>query len=439
MSGPARGLFARFVPGPDDLLREPAYRRLWTSILLSSLGGQVTLLALPLTAAVLLHATPTQMGTLTAMELSPFVLLGLPAGVWLDRRRKLPVYVWGERAMAATLATVPLAWWLGLLRIEWLYLIGFVIGTVHAVAGTAAQVVLTQLVPRSRLVEAHAKNALASSTAEVVGPGLAGVFIKLVGAPIALLADATMLLASSLILRRLPVEESVAPAGGSFLGALKDGLDFVRRQPVLVATGAAVGLWQFANQGATVVHLLFATRTLGLTAREIGLCYVASGAGTIVASGLAPRLARRIGSARTMMTGIALCGVGWLLLAGAPATALGVAAYATMLFLFGAGAVFLFVTFLALRQSVTPPALLGRMTTIMRWTTLVPSVPGALWAGWLGEHVSLRAALVSSGGLALAVALAGIAARALRGSAAVPRFEAEAVRPYSAPDDRKDA
>src|SRR4051812_48655163 len=102
----------------NDLLRNATYRRLWTSILVSSLGSQVTMLALPLTAAVLLHASPTQMGLLTAMEIAPFVLFSLPSGVWLDRVRKLPVYVLGESTLALVVASVPLAWWLGWLSMQ---------------------------------------------------------------------------------------------------------------------------------------------------------------------------------------------------------------------------------------------------------------------------------------------------------------------------------
>ena len=97
----------RFTLAPTDLLRDAIYRRLWTSILISSFGGQVTLLAVPLSAAVLLHATPMQMGLLTATEIAPFVLFSLPTGVWLDRVRKLPIYVIGELSIAVTGASVP--------------------------------------------------------------------------------------------------------------------------------------------------------------------------------------------------------------------------------------------------------------------------------------------------------------------------------------------
>jgi Transmembrane secretion effector len=224
----------RFALAPDDLLRDLTYRRLWTSIFISSFGGQVTMLALPLTAAVLLHATPTQMGVLTAMEVLPFVLFSLPSGVYLDRVRKLPVYVWGELLLAVFVASVPLAWWAGWLSMGWLYFVGFAIGTVYTIAGSAAQIVLTQIVPRERLVEAHAKNALASSSAEVAGPGAAGALIKLVGAPFALLADAVLLLISALILRGIRVIEGPLHVATDFWPALRAGMRFVASHRLLV-------------------------------------------------------------------------------------------------------------------------------------------------------------------------------------------------------------
>ena len=394
-----------------DLLRDAAYRRLWTSIVISSFGGQVTMLALPLTAAVLLHASPTQMGLLTAMEIAPFVLFSLPAGVWLDRIRKLPVYIAGEYMIAVVVASVPLAWWAGWLSIGWLYVCGFVLGTVYTVAGSAAQIVLTQVVARERLVEAHAKNALATSGAEVAGPGVAGALIKLVGAPLTLLVDAVLVTVSALILRGIAIHETRwrprahgTPAQ-QFWVDLKTGVRFVARHRLLVSLAAAVGAWQACHNAATVVLILFATRTLGLSEHAVGLSYTGMGVGTVIASVFGNRLSRRIGPGPSLVLGFLICGLGWLLLSVAPANAWGVAAFACMLMMFSIGAVLIFINFLALRQAVTPAPLLGRMTSTMRWLILIPAGPGALLGGWLGEHYGLRTSLAVAGTGALLLAL----------------------------------
>jgi len=421
----------RFKLSPTDLLRDATYRRLWTSILISSFGGQVTLLALPLTAAVLLHAAPTQMGTLTAVEIVPFVLFSLPTGVWLDRVRKLPVYVVGELSIAVAVTTVPVAWWLGWLSMTWLYVVGFVIGAVNTTAGSAAQVVLTQIVPRERLVEAHAKNALASSTAEVSGPGAAGALIKLTGAPIALLADAVLLLISATILRGVPVKETPSAANAAFWPAMREGLNFVRSHKLLLTMASCVGAWQMCSQAAAVVQILFATRNLGLSERGVGLSYVALGGGTVAASAIAHRLARRIGPGPLLVLGFGICGAGWLLLAVAPLNGYGVAAYAMMLLMFGVGAVFIFINFLALRQSVTPGRMLGRMTSTMRWLILLPAGPGALLGGWLGQHFGLRVTLDFAGVTALLLALVAWRLPVIRSVKTLPSLKAEAVTPFA--------
>jgi MFS family permease len=425
-------LRSRFTLAPTDLLRDATYRRLWTSILISSFGGQVTLLALPLSAAVLLHAAPTQMGLLTAMEIAPFILFSLPTGVWLDRVRKLPIYVIGELSVAVTVATVPLAWWLGWLSMHWLYFVAFLIGAVNTTAGSAAQIVLTQIVPRERLVEAHAKNALASSTAEVTGPGAAGALIKLTGAPLALLADAVLLLISATILRGVVVKETPSAKNAPFWPAMRAGLNFVRGHALLIAMATCVGIWQMCNQCAMVIQILFATRQLGLSERGVGLSYVALGAGTILASAVGYRMVRRIGNGPTLVLGFAVSGVGWLVLAVAPLNALGVAAYVYMLFSFGCGAVLIFINFLSLRQSVTPASMLGRMTSTMRWLILIPAGPGALLGGWLGEHVGLRASLGFAGVTALLLATCALKIPVIRSVRTLPTLTAEAITPYVA-------
>jgi predicted MFS family arabinose efflux permease len=313
----------------------------------------------------------------------------------------------------------------------WLYWVAFVIGAVNTTSGSAAQIVLTQIVPRERLVEAHAKNALASSTAEVTGPGAAGALIKLAGAPLALLADAVLLVISSSILRGVRVVETPGTAKIPFWPAMREGLDFVRRQRLLVTMASCVGVWQMCNQAATVVHILFATRRLGLSERSVGLSYVALGLGTVCASAIGYRVVRRLGPGPTMVVGFAITGFGWVVLACAPLNRIGIAAYPLMLLLYGMGAVFITINFLSLRQAVTPGPMLGRMTSTMRWLILLPAGPGALIGGWLGEHAGLRVALGFAGGTALL--LAAIAARlsVIRSVKTLPTLKAEAVTPYS--------
>jgi MFS family permease len=371
------------------------------------------------------------------------VLFSLPSGVWLDRVRKLPVYVVGETAVALVVASVPVAWWLGWLSMTWLYVVGFIIGTVNTTAGTAAQIVLTQVVARERLVEAHAKNALATSGAEVAGPGLAGVLIKMMGAPLALLVDAFLLLVSATILRGIPIhEERRVAASAHFWRDLRAGVRFVRSQRLLVSLAAAVGVWQMCHHAAIVVQILFATRTLGLGEQAVGLSYMGMGVGTIIASVLGNRISRHVGPGPCLVIGFAVCAGGWLLLAAAPANVFGVAAFALMLLLFSAGAVLIFINFLALRQAVTPEPLLGRMTSTMRWLILIPAGPGALLGGWLGEHIGLRAALAFAGGAAALLALVAWRHPVIRGVKVLPKPEsaeewvgAEAgVRPLAAMD-----
>src|SRR3984893_9607268 len=186
---------------------------------------------------------------------------------------------------------------------------------------------------------------------------------------------------------------------------MREGLDFVRGHRLLVTMATCVGVWQMCNQAAMVVQILFATRQLGLSERGVGLSYVALGFGTVLASLNGHRVVRRFGPGPTLVLGFAISGSGWLLLSLAPLNALGVAAYALMLLMFGAGAVFIFINFLSLRQAVTPGPMLGRMTSTMRWLILLPAGPGALLGGWLGEHLGLRAALDFAGGTSLLLAV----------------------------------
>jgi predicted MFS family arabinose efflux permease len=321
------------------------------------------------------------------------------------------------------------AWWAGWLGLPWLYACGFVIGTVYTIAGSAAQIVLTQVVPRDRLVEAHAKNALASSGAEVAGPGLAGALIKAIGAPVALLVDAVLVSVSAAILRGIVIHEQPrrpsgeGTAAAQFWADLKAGVRFVARNRLLISLAAVVGSWQACHQAALVVQILFATRTLGLSEQAIGLSYTGMGVGTIIASVFGNRISRRFGPGRSLVAGVAISGVGWSLLSLAPANAWGVAVFTLTLMMFSTGAVLIFINFLAMRQAVTPAPLLGRMTSTMRWLILIPAGPGALLGGWLGEHYGLRSSLAVAGAGALVLALAALRLDVIRNLKQLPQAE----------------
>lgn len=363
-------------------------------MLISSFGAQITMLALPLTAATLLDASPAQMGWLSFFEILPFVLFSLPVGVFLDRIKKLPVYIAGEIFLCAAVLTVPLAWWLQQLSMVWLYLVGFAIGLVNTAAGSAGQIVLTQIVARERLVEAHAKNALATSASEVAGPALAGLLVKLLSAPITLVADSLMLLSSALILKGISVNEAAQnKTEQHFFRDLKQGMQFVAQHKLLLPLAICVGVWQFCYNSALVVQILFATRELKLSENAIGLCYASLGIGSILASIVGNKISRYLGPGPSMIVGFGICALGWGVLSFCQNNLLGILGFSFMLFCFAVGGVFIFINFLALRQAVTPEAMLGRMTSTMRWLILLPAGPGALLGGWLGQHYGLRSAL----------------------------------------------
>jgi len=397
------------TPFNSPLFQIPGYSRMWLSIFFSNLGGQITMLALPLTAVFLLDATPTQMGFLTAMEIAPFVLFSLPGGVLLDRMQKLPIYIAGEIFMGVALLSIPLAWALDMLNMPLMYLVSFALGTVYTIAGSASQIVLTQLVGRDKLVQAYSQNAIADSMAEVLGPGMAGLLIRVFSAPLALVMDALLLIGSVLMLRGIQIHEEVAPRATwkdrSFKEELLKGLAFVRSQKMLLEMAATVGGWQFFAQLALSVQIIFAVKDLGLDETLVSLSFVTLGIGSVLGGLVGPKISQRIGPGPALIVGVSITSLGWLGLLALEGVLPSIVLFSWMLVCFSWGATLLFVNFLSLRQSFTPTDLLGRMTTTMRWLILLPAGPGAILGGWMAEHWGMRSSLMAAGVGTLCVAL----------------------------------
>jgi predicted MFS family arabinose efflux permease len=380
----------------DGLWRSRDFRRLWGSLSITAFGAQITNLALPLTAALMLHATPMQMGILVALETLPFALVSLHAGVLLDRVRKLPIVIASDLGRAASLALIPVAAFTGWLSIELLYVVGFLCGVQNVVGGAAYQVLIAQMAGRTRLVEANAKISLGETSASLVGPGVAGGLIQALTAPFAIALDALAFVLSALMLRRIRAPSDVPHDGPrqSVNHEIREGLRLVWKNRTLRTLAIIAGLWQVLHHMQVAVLVLFATRELGLSAGAVGIAYVFGGVGCVVAAASAERLSKRYGVGPVILLGLSMTVVGWQAygLVSGPTwfatVALGLAMLA-----FDFGGVLWGINYLALRQAITPDRLLGRMTATMRFLTVAAAPAGSLAGGALASAVGLRPTL----------------------------------------------
>lgn len=392
------------------MLRNPDFRRFWFSSILTSFGAQITGLALPICAVLLLHATPAQMGTLGALQALPFLLFGLPVGVLLDRSRRLPIMLISDAAVALTLASVPLAYWFGALSMPWLYAVGFMMGTGFVVGGGAEQVYLTFLVGRDGLIDAQAKFAATDSASRLVGPGIGGLLVQLLTAPVAILFNVAGFLVSLWNLTRIAAREPQPAAPEAHpLREMIDGLVFVWRHPVLRMLALAAGVWHFLFYGYAALQILFATRVLGMAPGVLGMAQMLGGVGVLVSSMMLKPLSRRFGSGATILIGLCSTALGFALMPTIPAALFGshlatASAYAIVVFFFDCGAMLFFMPYISLRQRVTPDAFLGRMVSTMRFLTVATAPLGALAAGAVADRFSVRTGLacVAVGAVALA-------------------------------------
>lgn len=363
-------------------------------------GGQITFLALPLTAAIALNATPLEVGILTALESLPYPIFGLFAGVLVDRTRKLPLIIACDVGRGLALLAIPVCAWVGVLSMPILYVAGFLLGMLTVIGWPAYQVFMTERVGRDNLVEANAKIGVADSAAQLIGPGIAGALVQWLTAPIAIFLDAVSFFLSAWMLRGIPPRDTDAPkaAGGSVKAEIVEGLRAIWDNPTLRALVWAIAAWQIFRHAYIAIVVLFAARELGFSAGVVGIMFMTAGVGSLVSAGVVARLNARFGMGRTMLGGISGTGLAWLVMA----TAMGPPWVAALLF---AGGMFLldlcamifFINYLSIRQAATPARILGRITATMICLTVSSAPVGALAGGWIADNFGLRAAMLFCG------------------------------------------
>ncbi|MFN8661653.1 MAG: MFS transporter [Thermomicrobiales bacterium] len=371
-----------------------AFRRVWSALTVALFGAQVTTLALPLIAAQTLGATPFQMGLLVAAGELPFLLCSLPCGVLVDRVRRWPLLITADISRALLLGLIPLAALLGLLRLELVYLVAFLAGIGNVIFDVAHYAYVPAFVPRGDLVAANGRIQVSYTAAESAGPGVAGLLIQLVTAPLAILATAGTFLLSALLLGtvRRP-EPAHEPHEQDMRQAIQTGLRAVLDHPLLrpiVLTSAAIGICQYAVRG---VYILYVTRELGLEAVQIGLVLAVGGLAAAPGGLLADRVAARFGTGPAVWGGWLVEGAALLLLPLASAiSAIPVLIAAQALG--GLAGTVANVNQWSLRQRVTPDHLQGRVTASHRFLVYGAYPIGALLGGVAVTQIGMQPTLL---------------------------------------------
>lgn len=420
-------------PAPDapakrdrlGLLREPDFRSLFLSTTVAQFGYQITTLALPLAAVIALDVGEFEVGLLSSMTMMAFLLIGLPAGAWVDRMRRRRVLIVSDLVRAAVLATVPIAWWAGVLTIWQLYAVAFVIGLFTVFFDVSYQSYLPHLVGRENLVEGNAKLEAVRSTAQLGGPVLAGQLIGWLTAPVALAFDAVAMGASALFLVRIRRREAKPQVAhdARILTDIKEGLAFVFRNRILASIVAATSWWNLWIGAYMAMAVVFLPRDLGLTPGTIGLFFGVFGVGGLVGAFVTGPVTAWLGEGRAIWISTLISSPGLLLLPAAePGWRIWIAALG--MGTVGIGAVVYNVNQVSFRQRLTPDRLLGRMNATVRFLAWGLSAIGALLGGILGELVGARATLWI-GAIGVCLAFLPVFFSPLRNLRDLPRPEPE--------------
>jgi MFS family permease len=371
----------------------------------SVFGMEFVGLAVPIIAVQLLHAGAFQMGVLEAAQMLAFLLIGLPAGAWVDRWRKKRVIVWGDLVRGALLLTLPVAWLLDTLTLGQLYVVAFATGCVTVFFDVANQSYLPEIVDGDQLGDANSKLQASQQTAIVAGPALAAAAIRWVGAPLTVAVTSVCMALSSLLVSRVRhAEDAPDPAARKPLRTeIREGLAFVLRHPLLRRITACTAISNFGSSATGALFIIYVLRELGLAETTLGLIFSVAAVGGLLGALSASRFARLVGEGRAIPLAS--------LLMAASAFAVPLASVLPPVpvlmvgwFLVSWSVVVYNVTQVSFRQRLCPKPLLGRMNASIRFLVWGPMPIGALMGGLLGETLGITRALWVLAGLATVAA-----------------------------------
>jgi MFS family permease len=398
MGTEAEGVRADSQGRPEGLWRNAEFVKLWLGMNVSLLGTQVSSLAYPLTAVLVLHADTAEMGWLRATGTAAAFLVGPFAGVVVDRVRRRPVIIAADLGSALLAASIPAAFFLGALGMGQLYCVQFLAGAVSICSEVALMAYLPALVRREQLVRANSQVQASGAAISIAGPGLAGVLVQVLSAPVVIIFDAASFVLSAacaaLIRAPEPLQDAEPSRRRGVWAEIVEGLRFVYGHGLLRPLAEGIALhFLFVNVIYTLL-VIYAVRELGVEPAPLGVVFAALGPGFLLGALLAPRAARRFGTGRVLTYAPLLTVAGLCLVPFARGSrAEVVLTLSAAHFLTACGIQLHGINFMSLRQAVTPHRLQGRMNASFRYVNLLCACLGALTAGALAERVGIRQTL----------------------------------------------
>ncbi|GAA3000868.1 MFS transporter [Actinokineospora diospyrosa] len=362
---------------------------------ISALGTQVTIVALPLSAVLMLDATPAEMGLLAALAVLPYPVLALWVGAWVDRLRRRRILIATDLCRAVLLGSVPVSALMGTLSMTQLYIVSGAAGCASVWSDLAYTSYVPQVIPREQIVGVNSAVTVVRSGAQVAGPGLGGVAVQVFTAPLAVALDAASYLCSAALLSRIKDDPPAEPGPRRRIVAdIVEGARYLLRTPVLAMPAFAMSLVNLFSFVMLAVYALYVVSVLHVGAALYGTVLLLGGCGAVVGGMSASTVARRWGTGRAVIAGTALFGVAPVLVALAGG---GVLAVVPMLvaaqFLTTLGLSVLEVNLVSLRQTMTPVRIQGRVGATIRMVNWSMKPLGAVLGGVLGEHIGLRATI----------------------------------------------
>jgi MFS family permease len=387
------GRLARRPQG--GLWRNGDYLRLWGAQGISAFGSQITLLALPLAAILTLHASAFEVAGLTAVESAPFLLVGIPAGVWVDRLPRRPMLVLTDIGRAASLVSVPVAYALGALTLPQLYAVALANGVLTVFFTLAYQAYAPSLVAREQLVDANARFEATETVARLAGPATAGGLVALLSAPVAVLADAASFVGSASLIFSIRTPESMtrnAEKRSAFWSEMREGGQFALRDEYVRWVLAITAVLNVGFNAAWAILLVYGVRSLDISAGILGLLLSCGEVGGVLAAFVVSRLTLRAGPGPVIIGSCALFGPSLLFIAAAP-KAMPVPFLVVGWAIVSFASVVFNATTVGLRQARVPQRLQGRVVGFNLTIVWGVSPFGSLLGGALAASVGLRTAM----------------------------------------------